>query len=276
MTTDLKQLMQSFLIAEKNPSNTRLEILEKEAQKLTTQITQIRNKKFLPIESGDEKLKPVLLALQNSLYKTRDEINAEKKVQEGIVEHRAMAKAGYPDQLDLSFLGMTKFQERKLFGLLKRKYKVPAFIVVDVEDHGKTCDVTIDIGFSRHPLVRTNLPGKMHDAFKGAFSEIAKIPWIKPVWIELSAVYDGTMPDDTRDKIQKLLHKGLFDNIFIIAESPEWKINIQSFTSAKADPIVIGWSKKTQQVYIIDVYDPTDLEKYISEQWGIGVLPSNE
>jgi len=82
--------------------------------------------------------------------------------------------------------------------------------------------------------------------------------------VELTARYDGVMPDWVREKIHACLKPGLgeyrFQEIFIIAEAPEWQVN-KTAAIPVGDPLVVGVAHGN--LWLIAAYDLTSVEQKV-------------
>lgn len=81
--------------------------------------------------------------------------------------------------------------------------------------------------------------------------------------ISISAEYHGIIPDQVRDLInQELRH---FDEICILAEVEEWKVN--KVIRPRLDPLVIGYKKSSKTWFLLASYDTTPLEEYVAREF---------
>lgn len=77
------------------------------------------------------------------------------------------------------------------------------------------------------------------------------------------AAFTGVIPADTKKKIREAQVSRAFDDIRLLAEA-EWAV--QSTPSPLyADPIVVGLVE--DEMWVIDVFDPTPLEEYIAREF---------
>lgn len=74
--------------------------------------------------------------------------------------------------------------------------------------------------------------------------------------ISISTALNGLLPADAREAIRQ--NKGKFDKIYILAEAPEWKMNVDVYI--QKDPLIIG--KKDDYYYILHQFDLTPLERW--------------
>lgn len=72
----------------------------------------------------------------------------------------------------------------------------------------------------------------------------------------VSCTFSGIIPTDVKDSIKSAQSKGLFKNIYILCETPNWEVN--EITIINVDPIVVGWTG--ERLHVIATFDLTDLE----------------
>lgn len=75
---------------------------------------------------------------------------------------------------------------------------------------------------------------------------------------QLSVRFTGVIPDAIREKAKKA--RSHFDHVLILAEPANWELKV-----TKADPILAGWDGKN--LFLIDVFDATPLEHYITKEF---------
>lgn len=191
--------------------------------------------------------------------------SAEEEIQkrQAEINHLRMSMEGFPE-LDYSFLAWRK-----------KNTKLPAFMVVDLNTNTFTLTVSPlesdsgrldleDSGFDFRP----DLPGEIADQYMESINYLLRLAVKSHDWadIQIEAEYrGGVMPDDLRVRIRDVQERRLFDKIFIVAEAPAWKID--AIARTKGDPLVVGWSRDTAQMFLIGAFDPTPLEKYVEEQF---------
>lgn len=192
--------------------------------------------------------------------------SAEEAVQkmEAKIKRLQMFQKGFPE-LDYSFLGWRK-----------KNTKLPAFMVIDldkntfklgVEPMGRDFSNRLDLEASRSDF-EPDLPVEIEEQYRGTINYLLRLAVRSHDWdrIEIEAEYrGGVMPDDLRTKVKDVGRRRLFDEIFVIAEAPSWKINTVART--KSDPLVVGWLENTAQMFLIGAFDPTPLERYVEEQF---------
>lgn len=66
----------------------------------------------------------------------------------------------------------------------------------------------------------------------------------------------------------------VFHEILVIAEEPEWKIG-KVTPQVNLDPLIVGWVEQTGQLFLIDSYNMTSLEKYVEDQFAYGVTTTS-
>lgn len=80
----------------------------------------------------------------------------------------------------------------------------------------------------------------------------------------LSFSYTGVIPDETREKIQEASKIPSFrSNIYLLCDAPaeQWKLDTTPIPQPP-DPIVVGFAGGS--LWVIDVFDPTPIEQYVS------------
>ncbi|HEU5114683.1 MAG TPA: hypothetical protein VFT82_02870 [Candidatus Paceibacterota bacterium] len=83
----------------------------------------------------------------------------------------------------------------------------------------------------------------------------------------IQAKFQGTLPQNTRDRIKKALEK--FDQVFILAEVPNLRVAFLPLPkpSLQGDPLVVGYLNQTNSFYLIDKFDTTKIEDYITGEF---------
>lgn len=81
----------------------------------------------------------------------------------------------------------------------------------------------------------------------------------------LMATFSGVIPLETKEKIRDVQDRRIFSDIRLLAET-EWKLDIQP-NPFYADPIVVGLVE--DEMWVIDIFDPTPLEDYIAKEFVI-------
>lgn len=79
----------------------------------------------------------------------------------------------------------------------------------------------------------------------------------------MSSLFSGLLPDNIREKINNLHNERSFDEIIIISEASNWKIEEKiSYSPPNPDPLIVGI--KDSVCYLIDCFDTTPLEAKIA------------
>jgi hypothetical protein len=87
----------------------------------------------------------------------------------------------------------------------------------------------------------------------------------------LSYLWQGVIPTEARAKIREAEALGVFDGIYLLAETDrsEWNVRtrIRPFERPRLqfDPLVVGY--KDNQLWLITKFDPTTVEKYVAEEF---------
>lgn len=172
-----------------------------------------------------------------------------------------MAKRGFPE-LDYTFLAWRK-----------KDSKLPAFMVLDLESNHFVLKVEAsgdkvtdedDVMWSFEP----DLPEAITNQFEASIIYLGQmaIDDYDNDEIAITAQFKGVMPKDVRKKTRAVLESQVFDQIFVICEAPDWKINKTGW-SFKKDPLVVGWIEETEQMFLIASFDITSLEDYVLTQF---------
>lgn len=191
----------------------------------------------------------------------KQQLLQEKQKAERDLLNYQMAEKGY-QELDYSPLGWLKWRSM-----------LPAFFIVNINHSSVVLNVHVSWGsidsfcllgeksgpaIYEYPKAISRLYGK---AAAAIFKSERRGYDEGSGYITARAQYQGILPDKTRSKIETALQAKLFDGIYIIAEAKDWKIKKTVVT--RADPLVVGWVERTEQMFIIDVFDPTPLEDYL-------------
>ena len=176
-----------------------------------------------------------------------------------------MTSRGYPEELDYTPLGW-----------LKKGSLLPALFIVNIRDNA----VCLQVTHCKKSVTSFNLCGEYRnwigqkerrypEIISNLYKEAAQCiaDNYDSYWEQTTiarAQFQGVLPEATRNKIKQAIKSRLFDDIFVIAEAKDW--SVRSILVAKNDPYVVGWVNRTNQMFIIDFFDPTPLEVYIKEQ----------
>ena len=167
--------------------------------------------------------------------------------------HLEMASLGYPE-LDYSFLAWRK-----------KGTKLPAFMVLDLKSDTFTLSVeAMDPGDDPWVSFTPDLPEAIKDQFWGSVRRLESLSRKTRGWdeIQITAEFQGVMPSEVREKTREASRH--FGEVYLIVEAPGWKVD--RIRSTKGDPLVVGWVKETEQMFLITAFDPTALEEYVQIQ----------
>ncbi len=81
--------------------------------------------------------------------------------------------------------------------------------------------------------------------------------------LTLESRFDGTIPAKVRERMQRFLDQEVFEEVFLIAEAPVWKLDTQTSIVPNTDPLAIG--RRGVGFYLIDVFDTTSAEDYVAK-----------
>ena len=154
--------------------------------------------------------------------------------------HLEMASLGYPE-LDYSFL------------------------VLDLRSDTFTLSVqAMDPGDDPWVSFTPDLPEAIKDQFWGSVRRLESLSRKTRGWdeIQITAEFQGVMPSEVREKTREASRH--FGEVYLIVEAPGWKVD--RIRSTKGDPLVVGWVKETEQMFLITAFDPTALEEYVQIQ----------
>lgn len=84
--------------------------------------------------------------------------------------------------------------------------------------------------------------------------------------VGIVAAFTGVIPLETKAKIREAETSGVFSDIRVLAET-EWAVNVVPIPFY-ADPIVVGLVG--DEMWVIDIFDPTSLEDYIAREFTTG------
>lgn len=99
-----------------------------------------------------------------------------------------------------------------------------------------------------------------------AVLEYRRLAWrhneTRKVTLCFRATFDNFIPVEIQNK--KLLLREMFDELFFVAEIPDWEPLVET-TIPAADPLLIG--RKENNYWLIAAFDLTDTEKYINQEF---------
>lgn len=164
--------------------------------------------------------------------------------------HLKVALAGYPEQLDYSFLSW------------RRKQTLwPIFIVLDLKSNTFEIRDSWSSWDTNASCITPKLPEEIASQYSTTIERLSHMRGRTTLTTE----FVGIMPDSARNEVVKAQKSRLFDHIFVIAEVKNWRLD--QVVRAKGDPIVVGWVNNTQQMFLITMFDPTPFEQYVADQY---------
>lgn len=226
----------------------------------TMELKANSSKLFFAFESPEQSIEPHLTKLRKKKEQLLEKIREMHLKSEGQAMHIKMAKKGYPLQISPEFL------------TARKKDNMPTFMVMNLES--KSVEIEI---YSNFASFQPDLPSLLEKQFNISIGKIREKLNMRPglSWNEkICASYHGILPPSARTEIQKAIDSKLFDEIFIVAEVQKWE-RIPT-TPIKSDPLVLGWVERTQQLFVITIYDPTGIEQYVADQFAFGVTVPEE
>lgn len=123
---------------------------------------------------------------------------------------------------------------------------------------------TPHLSMSNHGSWDPSLPpslAALYDDVKGALWQLDKNGYMFEY--NMTATFSGLIPAETKEKIQEARKSNAFTQIRLLAET-DWSI-VQLPNPLYADPIVVGLID--DEMWVIDVFDPTPLEDYIAKEF---------
>jgi hypothetical protein len=176
-------------------------------------------------------------------------------------KHFEMALKGFPSLfLDISFLSYCN-----------KETDLPVFMVLDLDTKLFSLTVSDRGGFDYAVSFTPNLPPEIEQQYLGTIQKLGAMAGYRGA-VMISAEFTGSPPASTRRRIEQAISSKLFNELFIVAEAPKWVVNVT--VPAKTDPLVIGTvaiplpnKKILKQYYLIDIFDPTPLEKVVAEEF---------
>lgn len=160
-----------------------------------------------------------------------------------------VALAGFPTELSLEVLS-----------LVNPITNFPYFMVLGIHDNKFSLSVNEDGEFTN---VSPRIPNAMLEQYAKTakrLQKIAKSMFYSRYSATISARFEGEMSDEDRKTVKDASNLRIFDEIYMIAEAPSWKLDV--IRVADDDPVVIGWVRSTEQAFIIRVFNPTENESY--------------
>jgi hypothetical protein len=202
-----------------------------------------------------------LIAKRDRMLKVEDktEINAAIDAERIKARKYTIASRNYLERLDVSAFS------------LRRQDGLPVFMIVDINDGSP--EFVLIVRKDGEYFTRPSLPDRAKEQFKDVVAKLRKRFGLFSFSdsVSLKAQLKTIIPEDVRPIIEKAMKESadgskLFDEIYIVAEAPKWDIELV----ANTDPLVVGYSKYTDEFFVITTYNPTDLETFLKEQFATG------
>lgn len=173
--------------------------------------------------------------------------------------HIRAALAGFPEQLDYSFLSWRRKSDRwPVFFILDEKSN-------EFEIYAESGNTENDTEWSRN--IHPHLPESIAIQYSATIRKLIQ-RYLNTRNLDSASIATenvGPMPDGARAQLVQAQKSRLFDRIFVIGEAKNWKY--EEVVRVNDDPIVVGWVENTEQMFIITMYNPTPFEKYVAEQY---------
>lgn len=217
--------------------------IRQEYDKICTRLSEL-----LPVEQSAQ------VDLQNKLKDLQAELF--------IISHCSVK----PTAIDMSFLSRRKWSA-------KDKCAVPQFAIFSTKN--PTCVLkygryrTNVAPWTSEPAVFLQFCGQ---PIRDVLVNRANYEWGRrgdrlEVEVSLSTTFSGAMPDSTRQLI--LAAEKAFDNVFIVADAPEWQLQVQQVPLPVriGDPLVIG--QKGQKFWLLDKFLTTAAEDWALSEFTV-------
>lgn len=85
-------------------------------------------------------------------------------------------------------------------------------------------------------------------------------------FVAIEAQFSGIIPTEIKEEIEKAKKSGCFKEVFILAETPEWKVRLinrpEPVPIPTVDPLVIGYDG--ERFLMVKAFDMTKLEEHIA------------
>lgn len=108
------------------------------------------------------------------------------------------------------------------------------------------------------------LPPEIQKCYQDVFEKLSKISDKTKKTVCIQALFKMLIPKEVRELIRKA--EAEFENIYIITESPPWDVTLtEPPVVEEKDPLVVGYDGVNY--WLIAVFDPTQLEKYIEDEF---------
>lgn len=268
-------LASAFVVAPEKSTlkeEVRLETRLSEIDTEIEQVSRVNRDEFLPFEAAgvlkaaDQK-KTSLMQEKEEIKKTLGKLSSEAVSNKTLRDmHIEVAKKGYPEQLDLT-------------PLTSSNKSGPNFMVSTFDNTSGKCEITIRMDKDQsifRAFFRPKLPSAIEALLQTACNDLAYNSRFSYTKMVISAAFGGYAGGSTKDVLEAVKQarsQNIFDQILVIAEAPEWKVNsvVEIQVKTKVDPLVVGWVEKTKQMFFITAYDMTPIEEYFLNQAAFGV-----
>lgn len=106
---------------------------------------------------------------------------------------------------------------------------------------------------------------KLPDGYKAQYRDIEQLlKDRRGDRVTLTARWSGVIPLEVKEQIEAV--RGEFQEIFVWAEVPEWKLNVEVMPR-QSDPLVVGFDGR--ESWLIAAFDLTPVEEYIRREFAI-------
>lgn len=180
-----------------------------------------------------------------------------------------------PRRINMEFLKLRKESAHS-------KELVPLFAVFDLNQDCAFLQVCVGraaLGWVRFMATRAMNVPSLSAHYEATFMALAKRGAVTlkraqgktQAYIQLVARFAGLIPAPIKERVPR--YRGLFDELFMVAEAPDWEMT--EFTQAVSerapsirvnrDPLLIG--RHGQKYWLLEKFDTTPAEDYVSREF---------
>lgn len=150
-------------------------------------------------------------------------------------------------------------------GALKSKaisIPVPRLALIDVTWEKSAITWSSEDDYYNKKQTSSQLPDDLKEIYWDVQGALQSYRALAKSDLTMWFAYTGAIPDSTREKIQKA-RSTHFNKVFLLCDAPldQWKLDVSPIP-APPDPIVVGHA--CEELWVIDVFDPTPVEEYVA------------
>lgn len=194
--------------------------------------------------------------------KAKEEVERRIKVAQENLEY---SKAGVAleglKQLDMSCFTWTR--EQKSYKR-KQNISVPALAYIPLSEG----EISLNINHRGEVTLPSQMPELVKAAYTNMLAPIAHrfLDWDYHASVTLTYAYNGVIPTDIREIIQREKTVGRFEHLALVCEADHWKTKWQEHPPpVYLDPILVGC--RAGALWILGAFDPTPVEQYVLDEF---------